>query len=146
MSDLNGPIATFTRVLGRATGDDAILEAVDEVGAAFVPETMADGDTYWSFHGEGVEFLYEDGVLTTVFFHRTSEPDDPELGTWERPLIDGLPVDFTEDQALTLLGTPDASGAGAHGPWHRFSPGNAHLHLDFIDSRVRLVTLMEARP
>ncbi|GAB3624297.1 hypothetical protein GCM10027418_23810 [Mariniluteicoccus endophyticus] len=146
MSGLNGPITAFTKVLGRSEGDDAILDAVDEVGTAFVPETMADGETYWSFNGEGVEFLYEGAVLTTVFFHRTTDPDDPELGTWERPLIEGLPIDFTQEQALTLLGTPEASGHGDHGPWHRFTLDQGHLHLDFSNTTCRLITIMHDLP
>lgn len=146
MSELSGPITTFTKVLGKPQGDDAILDAVDEVGAVFVPETMADGETYWSFNGEGVEFLYEDSVLSTIFFHRTTDPDDPELSTWERPLIDGLPLDFTPEQALAVLGTPEASGRGDHGPWHRFPIEHGHLHLDFADTGCRLITLMHAVP
>lgn len=133
---------TFTRAVGRRQGDDRILDAADAVAMPFeVDEFPELEEEYWSFNGRGVEFLFARSTLATIFFHVEPETDDPGLGVWDEPLIDGLPPACTVDQARARLGAPVDSGQGDRGSWHRFALNEATLHLDFNASTCRLATL-----
>lgn len=142
--DLHGEITTFADALGSTTTDDRSLAAflLVELPTARSDYDFGEGQrTYLRAEEQGVEFLYVDGALSTVFVTTSSDED----GAYPRPdrLIDGLSATASRAEVLGRFGTPEWSSEEAD----RFQLAE-HLYVRFgyEDDAVTEITLMQDVP
>ncbi len=106
---LDGEIRAFADALGTSMTDERSLAAF---AAVDLPTARSDYDlgeshrTYVKAEDQGVEFVYEDGRLRTVFI---STIDTPARAAYPRPdaLIEGLSGTASRAQVLERFGEPE---------------------------------------
>lgn len=69
-SALTGPIAAFNEIIGCTIDDPKVSQIASDVGAAYtVWEDKEIPGIHWNFEGKGLEFCFDDEILTAIFFH-----------------------------------------------------------------------------
>ena len=89
-SALTGPIAAFNEIIGYTIDDPKVSQIARDIGATYTvwqDEEMP--DIHWIFEGKGLEFCFDEEILTAIFFQFIAE-DAWNVGSWSGPLIDGL--------------------------------------------------------
>lgn len=102
-------------------------------------------DIHWIFEGKGLEFCFDEEILTAIFFQFIAE-DAWNVGSWSGPLIDGFVApDITPEQADATFGEPEAIGCGSP-TWRRYEIGDHFIHFDFREEGLHMITLLLETP
>ena len=142
---LHGEITTFTDALGSAMTDEPALAAF---AAVDLPASRSDYDlgdthrTYLKAEDKGVEFVFEDGLLRTVFI---ATVDSPTRAAYPRPdaLIDGLSGTASRAEVLARFGEPEWTSDEAD----RFQWAAAcYARFAYEDGRVVKISVMREVP
>lgn len=156
--DVGGDFRIFLDALGRPEGDPGILPAVGLIDRDFeVERDDLDGDDwlYHLFETGGADFLFENGVLDSIFLYLEPETLHPEAlePTYApyRPagaLFDGLDAGFTDDDLTRLLGQPEATGEDGDRLWRRYAVDGKFVHVEVSASGgpVQGLTFMASTP
>lgn len=101
------PIAAFNEILGCTIDDPKVSQIASDVGAVYtVWQDEEIPDIHWIFEGMGLEFCFDDEILTAIFFQFFAE-DVWNVGSWSGPLIDSFVApDITPEQVDSTLGSP----------------------------------------
>ncbi|GHD38827.1 hypothetical protein [Mycetocola manganoxydans] len=142
---LRGELTTFTDALGSSMTDGRSIAAFVAVD---LPTARSDYDlgdshrTYLKSTDKGVEFVYEDGRLRSVFI---STIDNPIRRAYPRPdaLIEGLSGTATRGQVLKRFGEPEWTSEEAD----RFKLAAAcYVRFAYENGRVVLISVMREVP
>lgn len=143
--NLHGEITTFIDALGATVTDERSLAAFALVD---LPTARSDYDlgdshrTYLKADEHGVEFLYIDGVLSTVFISIT--PND-KRGVYPRPakLITGLSPTAARDAVRAFFGAVEWTSATAD----RFQLHEAcFVRFGYVDEAVAEIGIARQVP
>ena len=145
-SALTGPIVSFNEIVGCTIDDPKVSQIARDVGVAYtVWEAEGTPGIHWVFEGKGLEFFFDDEILTAIFFQFISE-DVRNVGSWSGPLIDGFVApDITPEQADATFGEPEAIGRGSLA-WRRYEIGDHFIHFDFREEGLHMITLLLETP
>lgn len=141
---IRGDIVRFLDALGSREGDDRLTEVLAAVGGGYETSTYLDDGVeskYLVSKEHGVDFLLEDGVLRSVFFHARSTAVQAAYDGWDG-LIDGIRPDSSPESLVEVLGAPKmATEAFAIYP---ASPG--FVRLVFSDGGLKMVVAQQVDP
>jgi hypothetical protein len=142
---LQGEIGTFVDALGTGPTDGRSLAALVLVD---LPTARSDYDfgeghrMYLRAEEQGVEFLYKDGALSTVFI---STQPAAERGAYPRPerLIEGLASTAPRAEVLERFGAPEWSSEEAD----RFQLGDQlYVRFEYVDDTISEISVMQDVP
>lgn len=145
-SALTGPIAAFNEILGCTIAGPKASQIASDAGAACtVWQDEEIPGIHWIFKGKGLVFCFDDEILTAIFFQFIAE-NVWNVGSWSRPLIDGLVApDITPERADSTFGEPEATGCESH-TWRRYEIGDHHIHFGFREDGLHKITLLLETP
>lgn len=141
----HGEITTFTDALGSAMTDEPALVAF---AAVDLPTSRSDYDlgdmrrTYLKADDQGVEFVFEDGALRSVFI---ATVESPARAAYPRPdaLIEGLSGTASRAEVLARFGEPEWTSDEAD----RFQWAAAcYARFAYQDDRVVKISVMRDVP
>ena len=127
---INGVLHTLTRALRKPIDAPEVVDAMAIAGFPATKETFDLGEqqrVYYSTPDSAVQFLFEDGVLRTVF---VATQDDGSTAAFARAdeLIDGL------------------SGTASRAEVREFAVDDVFQHVIFVDDRMARITAMSTDP
>lgn len=142
---MRGQLRTIADALDHSIPDPEIMDALVVAG---LPSTRSDFDlgatklSYLTSEDASTEFMFEKGVLQTVFIF--TQPDD-EHGAYPEPdaLIEGLSGTATRDEVRAMFGEPEWSVAVAD----RFHvEDRLFIRFGYRDDRTTKITVMSHIP
>lgn len=145
---IKGLLHTLTRALRKPVDAPEVLDAMALVGLPTTKDTFDLGGqqrVYYSTPGDAVQFLFEDGVLRTVF---VATQDQGSTSAFERAdeLIEGLSGTATRAEVRALLGSPEWTSEDPSEEADQFAVDDFFQHVIFVDDRIARITAMSTDP
>lgn len=145
---VTGDVRTFADALGKPIRSPEVVAAMALAG---FPATKSEFDldglerTYYSTEDGSVDFLFEEGALTSVIV--TTQATET-AGAYERgdALFAELPSTAARDEVRALLGTPEWTSEDPAEEADQFAVDGFFQHFIFVDDRIARVTLMRDDP
>lgn len=138
---ITGDVSTFLNALGAREGDPRLEQALTFVGGEHETETFDDGGIeakYLVMAGRGVDFLLNDGVVSTVFVYATESEEQGIYGRWAT-LVDGVGAEASPDGVVRALGTPKR--ATSTYVLYDVEPG--FVQFDFDEDTLKMAVVMQ---
>ncbi len=145
---INGVLHTLTRALRKPIDAPEVVDAMAIAGFPATKETFDLGEqqrVYYSTPDSAVQFLFEDGVLRTVF---VATQDDGSTAAFARAdeLIDGLSGTASRAEVRELLGAPEWTSEDPSEEADQFAVDDFFQHVIFVDDRMARITAMSTDP
>lgn len=136
----HGDINIFLSCLGLREGDSKILEAISIIAMDFDIENYdlsGATETNYLFPKSGVDMVFEDGRLTSIFFY-IKPINRYKSYPFLVDLIKGIDNLSSKDTFVKLYGEPDFYQEN----WIKFNLNGKYLHIEFDqEDRLNLITL-----
>ncbi|GAA1912846.1 hypothetical protein GCM10009775_01770 [Microbacterium aoyamense] len=137
---IQGDVEAFLKALGAREGDPLLEQALAVVAGEYEVDVFDDADAeqkYLVAVERGVEFLLEDGIVTTVFVYAADRDDQRTYGRWPT-LVEGIDRGFSADEIVAALGAPQARTP----TFLRYAADGGFVQFDFDGARLSMLVVM----
>lgn len=138
---ITGGVSTLLNTLGAREGDPRLEQAMAFVGGDHETETFDDGGVeakYLVMSGRGVDFLLNDGVVSTVFVYATESEEQSIYGNWPT-LVNGVDADASPDEVVRALGAPKR----ATSTYVLYETELGFVQFDFDEDTLKMAVVMQ---